>query len=902
MCKPLLDLIRLAVLGLFGALLLPDSPGARADQFDLEMGNPTRWRASSPAGIWNDATQTLTWHFNPLDFPQPNWPTVAQAGAAFENGYRTLQDVAGTSLKIVRGADATTPPQINDQRLDMCFAKDGLDPFTGADISAYFAVTYVRSDGTGNLTDADVVMNGNAIPGPFSATFDWATTFPPPNGTNDVEVTACHEQIHSIGGGHPVFFYSMVWPTGRTPELTLPDRCLSPDDRVLIRTLYPAAPALRTISGTVSGNCNLAVVVATNGSGIPIATRVTDSTGAYSLNVPAGAGYTVTAHHYSYTDYVPSDINFGTATDFISASVSAPVDVTGGNATNVNITSTAGIPSMQLTGLRRVGGGQLGTQVLFLNKGTSGTIELEITTASPFAAVTGNTASLGPDITVGAVTAVAGQGFSTVTIPYTVDAAATAGLRNLSFSITGVVPGTPERFFVPAYIEVVDTTSTLTVAASAGNPPGGAAALGLADVPLLGFTLTANAVEDIRIRRLRFALNGSGSQMPKSKLWFDNGTLGAKDGPDVQIFSGAAYSTPGVINEVIPAGPNGTVTFDNLAVTIPAGQSVNFLFTGDMPATGNSSYTVDLIGSGANIDATGMFWGNNIAATGTAAGNQHDAGSLAVANLKQLRTTGLTAIPLGGSTNETQVTIQGVVTSSFAGTVGLEVEVKPLGAAFANSGVSVTGQASGTTINVNVTGLANFTSYHWQARPTHETQAPGDWVQFDGTNTENEADFSSDNSTTNVPTVLQQFEKDGTTVVPVGGPVKGRVVFSATNGTNSGAQQVRLEVEVQPVGTAFTNTPNVFSGFVASGTAATAAWSQGRSGTYHWQARSANTFGTTSAWVNFNAAAIHFDFTKSSGGGGGGGCIGTVAGGGGGFWWALAALGLIAVFARGRSM
>ena len=55
--------------------------------------------------------------------------------------------------------------------------------------------------------------------------------------------------------------------------------------------------------------------------------------------------------------------------------------------------------------------------------------------------------------------------------------------------------------------------------------------------------------------------------MPKVKLWFDNGTLGVKDGADVQIFSGAAYATPGVIDEVIPAGPSGTVTFDNLAVT-----------------------------------------------------------------------------------------------------------------------------------------------------------------------------------------------------------------------------------------------------------------------------------------------------------------------------------------------
>jgi len=894
----LLNLVRWSRLSgilLVGVILLPGAPGARADQFDLEGGLPTRWRATSPGTIWNDATQTLTWHFNTLDFPQPNWPAVAQAGAAFENGYRTIQDVAGTSLKIVRGPDRSTTPQLLDGNLDMCFAKDGFDPFTGADVGRYFAVTYVRTDGAGALMDADVVMNGNAVARMFATTFDWATTFPPPNGTNDVEVTACHEQIHSIGGGHPIYFYSMVWPVGRAPELTLPDRCLAPDDRVLVRTLYPGAPALRTITGVVTG-ADRAVVVATNGSGIPQATRVTDAGGNYSINVPAGAGYTITAHHYSNTEY-SGEINFNGATPFISAGTTAAIDVSGGNAAAPAIAITAGNPTMQVTGVRK-NNGQLGTQVAFLNKGTSGTVHFEITTATPFSAVTNSTANLGPNITVGTVTAAAGGTSSLVSIPYVVDPAATPGVRNVSFDVGG------ERLFVPSYIEVVDTTSTLTVSASAGNPAANGVALALPNVPLLGFTLTANAVEDIRVRRLRFNLSGNGAQMPKVKLWYDNGTLGVKDGADVQIFSGAAYATPGTIDEVIPAGPSGTVTFDNLAVTIPAGQSVNFLFTGDMPAAGNSSYTVDLNGSAANMEATGMFWANAITATGTAAGNQHDAGNLALANPDQTKTTGGAVIPQGGSTNETQVTFKGLVTSAFAGTVGLDIEVKPLGTAFANSATLSNTGPSGTTISVTVTGLTDPQSYHWQARPTQGATL-GTWVKF-GTppNSESAIDFSVDSSAVAAPAALSlgQFEKDGVTAVPPGGPVKGRVILKGTNGANTpnAAVQVRLEIEVQPSGTAFTNTPNVFSAFGGSGAAASASWS-GPSGTYHWQARSANTFGTASAWVNFNAAPIHFDFTRSSGGGGGG-CSATIPAGGSGLWWGLLALGLLVVFGRARRM
>src|SRR5262249_13254338 len=161
----------------------------------------------------------------------------------------------------------------------------------------------------------------------------------------------------SIGGGHPVFFYSMVWPTGRMPEMLRYDRCITTDDRMLIRTLYPGAPAARTITGKVvqdiGGACNAAIVVATDGNGIPQVARVTAADGTYSINVPAGAGYTLTAHHHSITDYDPSDIDFSTATPFVSASTTAAVDVSGGNAVAPDITAVAGATSMKITGIAK---------------------------------------------------------------------------------------------------------------------------------------------------------------------------------------------------------------------------------------------------------------------------------------------------------------------------------------------------------------------------------------------------------------------------------------------------------------------------------------------------------------------------------------------------------------------
>src|SRR5437660_9856244 len=83
--------------------LLPAPAGAYL--YDTVGGNPVRWGPGSPPTIWNDATKTLSWSFNQINFPQGNWPTAAQAGAAFQNSYQTLADTLGTSIRFNRLPD-----------------------------------------------------------------------------------------------------------------------------------------------------------------------------------------------------------------------------------------------------------------------------------------------------------------------------------------------------------------------------------------------------------------------------------------------------------------------------------------------------------------------------------------------------------------------------------------------------------------------------------------------------------------------------------------------------------------------------------------------------------------------------------------------------------------------------
>jgi hypothetical protein len=83
-------------------------------------------------------------------------------------------------------------------------------------------------------------------------------------------------------------------------------------------------------------------------------------------------------------------------------------------------------------------------------------------------------------------------------------------------------------------------------------------------------------------------------------------------------------------------------------------------------------------------------------------------------------------------------------------------------------------------------------------------------------------------------------------------------VFFRATVSDSGAENTRLDVEVQPLGVAFTNTASASSPLVTSGNIAEAMVTlttgvpvQG----YHWQARSRNASGAVTAWVSFGGNA-----------------------------------------------
>src|SRR5439155_53311 len=138
-----------------------------------------------------------------------------------------------------------------------------------------------------------------------------------------------------------------------------------------------------------------------------------------------------------------------------------------------------------------------------------------------------------------------------------------------------------------------------------------------------------------------------------------------------------------------------------------------------------------------------------------------------------------------------------------------------------------------------------------------QTGRASGWTPFGG-NPESATDFATSIPTPPAPpTVLGQFQSDGTTAIPPGDTALSRsVVFTAVVSDANPGDQVRLEVEVQRTATAFTGVATGSGASVASGATATATIAGLSDNTaYHWQARAVDQTGRASGWVPFGGNA-----------------------------------------------
>ncbi|HXM38579.1 MAG TPA: pre-peptidase C-terminal domain-containing protein [Gemmatimonadales bacterium] len=105
------------------------------------------------------------------------------------------------------------------------------------------------------------------------------------------------------------------------------------------------------------------------------------------------------------------------------------------------------------------------------------------------------------------------------------------------------------------------------------------------------------------------------------------------------------------------------------------------------------------------------------------------------------------------------------------------------------------------------------------------------------------------------PQGLGQFRKDGVTAIPVGTVTpEDAVVFKGAISDPNPTDSVRLEIELEPLGSPFTDARTQQSPFVsaAAGSVVVAANAVGLNNTgYHWQARACDRTGRCSTWIAF---------------------------------------------------
>ena len=116
------------------------------------------------------------------------------------------------------------------------------------------------------------------------------------------------------------------------------------------------------------------------------------------------------------------------------------------------------------------------------------------------------------------------------------------------------------------------------------------------------------------------------------------------------------------------------------------------------------------------------------------------------------------------------------------------------------------------------------------------------------------------------PQAIGQFRKDGVTGIGIGATTPEQdVVFKGTISDPNDADSVRLEIEVEPLGSPFTNARTHQSVLVSvAGNSATVAVTASlvNNTPYHWQARTCDRTGRCSPWITFGGnAETAADFT-----------------------------------------
>ncbi len=172
--------------------------------------------------------------------------------------------------------------------------------------------------------------------------------------------------------------------------------------------------------------------------------------------------------------------------------------------------------------------------------------------------------------------------------------------------------------------------------------------------------------------------------------------------------------------------------------------------------------------------------------------------------------------------------------------------------------------------NVTSTAIAENNWWGSTTGPTNAANPGGtgdvasSYVDFN-----NWLNYSPVNGTTTLSN-LMQYKSDATTTLSEGSSTTESIIVFGAKLQSLATSTESLQVEVEPVGTMFTNTVTVSSTYVVPGSNATATFPLvdtreiSGNGSYHWQARVTDQLGDTSGWQLFGPNSSSTDFKISA--------------------------------------
>jgi hypothetical protein len=228
----------------------------------------------------------------------------------------------------------------------------------------------------------------------------------------------------------------------------------------------------------------------------------------------------------------------------------------------------------------------------------------------------------------------------------------------------------------------------------------------------------------------------------------------------------------------------------------------------------------------------------------------------APSGLGQFKSDGTTVIGVGAKTNETTVVFKATVSDPDPlDALRLEVEVKPAGVAFDETGTDTSAAvANNSTATVSVPSLSDNTAYRWRVRTLDQDGRSSAWVLFG-----NDPDFIVDVTAEDpgLPTNPGQFRADATTQIAVGGTTNEVVVvFKAQLTDPDPGDTLWIQIELKAVDAPFdelnldSDYPTPAAG-VSDGSTAQLVVPVSIGTQYHWRARAIDQTGRTSGWVPF---------------------------------------------------